>query len=32
MDQIGITKRELVPLRVAVRWPVAIHKLLTVSG
>jgi hypothetical protein len=32
MDQIGITKRELVPLRVAVRRPVAIHKLLTVSG
>jgi hypothetical protein len=32
MDQIEITKRELVPLRVADRWPVAIHKLLTVSG
>jgi hypothetical protein len=32
MDQIGITKRELVPLRVAVRWHVAIDKLLTVSG
>ena len=32
MDQIGITNRELVPLRIAVRWLVAIGELRALSG